>query len=460
VRHALGLAATFGVVLALVVGGAAVAPAVVGDDTRSFAGIDESHYTDEGLLPDEDPGEASVSMDATGESKTVLIDTGAFVSERDVRPLLNALTEGGHEVRVLGAASGGPVRGGLGPIPVPRARQPSPQQPSAGGETPLSERLADADAYVSVGAGGYSDSEVNALGNFTDRGGRVLLTAEPDGAFGSDFSDAVLQTELGVATEPGYVYNLAENDLNYLRVFAGPEASGELTDDVDRVVFPSATPVTATGGRPLLGAIEGSQLSTTRAETEAPVLVRDGNVVLAGDRAFMTPENVQRVDNDDLVGNVADFLVTGEKEPPETDSGGPDRGVGRDGTGTGNETIRVGPDGEPRFEPQSLRIEPATSVEFVWESGGHNLLVRNQPEGANWTGVPEPKAAGFTHSHTFEVEGVYEFASESGEDEGMVGAVLVGDPPQGGSGSSDSSGGSGGSGGSDGARGAGSSGSG
>jgi plastocyanin len=306
---------------------------------------------------------------------------------------------------------------------------------------PLSDRLADADAYVSVGAGGYSDSEVSALGNFTDRGGRVLLTTEPDDSFGSDFSDAVLQSELGVATEPGYVYNVAENDLNYLRVFAGPEASGDLTEDVDRAVFPSATPVTASGGSALLGAIEGSQLSTTRAGTDAPVLVRDDDVVLAGDSGFMTPENVQRVDNDDLVGNVADFLVTGDVEPPETGDDGTDRGADRDGTGTGNETIRVAPDGEPRFEPRSVRVEPGTTVEFVWESGGHNLLVRSQPEGANWTGVPEPREAGFTHSHTFEVEGVYEFASGPAENEGMVGAVLVGDPPSG-SGSAGSSGGS------------------
>jgi hypothetical protein len=67
--------------------------------------------------------------------------------------------------------------------------------------------------------------------------------------------------------------------------------------------------------------------------------------------------------------------------------------------------------------------------------------VRSQPEGANWTGVPEPREAGFTHSHTFEVEGVYEFASGPAENEGMVGAVLVGDPPSG-SGSAGSSGGS------------------
>jgi plastocyanin len=424
VRRVTGVVATFAVVLALVVGGAALAPVVVGDQRQPFTDVDESHYTDDGLLTDETPGDASVSMSATGESNTVLVDVGPFVSERDVRPLLNVLTDGGHDVRVLGAAASGPVRRPAGPIPFPGAGTTRPQQPSPDQEQALAERLADADAYVSVGAGGYSDSEVNALANFTDRGGRVLLATEPDAQFGSDFSDAVLQSELGVATEPGYVYNVAENDLNYLRVFGVPTGTGGLAEGVDRAVFPSATPVTAAGGSALFGASDGSQLSTTRAGTDASLLVRDDNVVLTGDSAFMTPENVQRADNDALVGNVADFLVTGDREP--VDTGGDER---RSGNATGGvETVRVGPGGEPRFEPQSLRVEPGTTVEFVWESGGHNLLVRSQPEGANWTGVPEPREAGFTHTHTFRTEGVYEFAS--GEDQGMVGAVLVGAPPR------------------------------
>jgi len=414
------LIATFVVTLGLVLGAAAVAPMVIGDTGPSTPDIENPQYTDDDLLTDGTPGQADVTMSSDEDNNTVLIHTGRFVSERQVRPLVNALAAEGHEVRTFGAGSAGPVRP---PIPgqPPRAVAPPPRQPPEEGPS-LEDRLSEADAFVSLGASGYTENDVEAIGNFTDNGGRVLLATDPDAEFSSDLGGAVLQTELGVAAEPGYVYNVAENDLNHLRVFGEPAGSGGLTEGVDRVVFETATPVTAAEEATTFRAIEGSQLSTTRADTQAAMLVRSGNVTFAGDAAFLAPENTQRADNDVLVGNIADFLVTGDREVPE-DSG----------DDTAVETVAVGPGGEPTFEPQFLEVDPGTTVRFVWESDGHTVAVDERPDGADWQGVPEPQGEGFTHEHTFEVEGVYEYSSGSATDGRMRGGILVGDPPEPGS---------------------------
>jgi hypothetical protein len=146
----------------------------------------------------------------------------------------------------------------------------------------------------------------------------VIVATEPDAAF--DQPGAVgLDSTLGVTTDPGYVYNMQENDLNYQRVYAAPtgESDGALTEGVDRAVLPSATPVgTTVGGSDVLAPIEGSELSTTRASTEAPLLVRSDNVVMIGDSDFLSPENAQRADTDALIGNLADFLVSGGQTSP------------------------------------------------------------------------------------------------------------------------------------------------
>ena len=105
--------------------------------------------------------------------------------------------------------------------------------------------------------------------------------------------------------------------------------------------------------------------------------------------------NVQRADNNAFVGNLADFLVTGERE---LENAGNETGDDADSDGESEGevvTVTVGPDGEPVFEPQVLEIEPGTTVRFEWDSGGHNLAVVGQPDeedmiGAIIVGNPGP----------------------------------------------------------------------
>lgn len=310
---AVAFVATLGVILA----GAAVAGFVTGDGADAPPEIDVDHYHDEALIHDRDPGEADVTMSSAEPSQTVVIDpgvddtgiapadpllllgaTGPDVTDRDVRPMVNVLIENGHDIEVHTGGVGGEDT------------------------TALGADLADADAFVTFRTD-YSEEEIDDIETFVEGDGHVLLATDPDDEF-EEPGPAALDARLGITTEPGYVYNMADNDLNYQRVYAEPTGDSELTAGVDRAVFATATPVgTAAGGSDELRPTDGAELSTTRAPTNDPLLVRNDGVVAVGDSDFLAPENAQRADNDVLIGNLADFLVTNDRnaaiQPPDSD---------------------------------------------------------------------------------------------------------------------------------------------
>ena len=97
--------------------------------------------------------------------------------------------------------------------------------------------------------------------------------------------------------------------------------------------------------------------------------------------------------------------------------------------------VKVGPGGRLTFEPgtrSTLVVDPGTTVRFVWGSDNHNIAVHDQPEDANWEGTPgdydDTYDEGYEYSHTFEVEGRYEFLCVPHERAGMVGTIVVGSP--------------------------------
>ncbi|MFC7185634.1 hypothetical protein [Halorubrum yunnanense] len=316
------LAAAFVVTLATITGGAALTGFVTADGAAPAPEIQNEHYVDGDAVANDTPGQADVEMETATRSQTVLVDpgvepTGAVpvsplallgfggpsVADRDVRPLANALIENGHDVDVY--------------VPDPEQQRRAVPPGAEQGPTQLGERLAEADAFVTFRTD-YDEAELDEIESFAESGGHVVVATEPDAAF--DQPGAVgLDATLDVTTEPGYVYNMEENDLNYQRVYAEPteESDAALTEGVDRAVLPSATPVgTTIAGSDVLRPVEGSELSTTRASTEAPLLVRTDGVVMVGDSDFLSPENAARADNDALIGNLADFLVTNDRTPP------------------------------------------------------------------------------------------------------------------------------------------------
>ena len=120
-----------------------------------------------------------------------------------------------------------------------------------------------------------------------------------------------------------------------------------------------------------------------------------------------------------------------------TSTGGGTGTASGGGGGGGTETVTLV---DFAFEPATespLYITPGTTVEFVWETSTHNIVVDSQPDGANWSGHEPIENAGFTYSHTFETTGEYAFHCQPHLSSGMEGTIIVneqGAPPQSGGG--------------------------
>ncbi|SNZ06403.1 Plastocyanin [Natronoarchaeum philippinense] len=93
---------------------------------------------------------------------------------------------------------------------------------------------------------------------------------------------------------------------------------------------------------------------------------------------------------------------------------------------TADHEISVGPGGELVFDPEELRIDRGDTVRWVWESDNHLIQSKEIPAASDWTGNENVEDAGFVYEHTFDIEGVYEYACAPHEAIGMVGTLVVG----------------------------------
>ncbi|SFR47505.1 plastocyanin/azurin family copper-binding protein [Halogeometricum limi] len=105
---------------------------------------------------------------------------------------------------------------------------------------------------------------------------------------------------------------------------------------------------------------------------------------------------------------------------------------GGGGGGGATETVEVGPGGSLVFTPgteEPLEIAPGTTVEFVWESDNHNIVVDSQPDGGGWEGHEPLENTGFTYSYTFETLGEYAYYCQPHQSAGMEATIVVTENP-------------------------------
>jgi len=144
-----------------------------------------------------------------------------LAAQRGVSPLTSTLVENGHEVTFY---RGNPT-----------------------GE-PLPSLLADADAFVTTNPGSLSATDIDTVASFAEAGGRTLIASDP----GTAGALTELGSTAGIYGEAGYVYDMTNNDANYLSVLVESSGSSVLTNDVDEVVFRGAARVgAASGSEPL-----------------------------------------------------------------------------------------------------------------------------------------------------------------------------------------------------------------
>jgi hypothetical protein len=146
-----------------------------------------------------------------------------------------------------------------------------------------------------------------------------------------------LSATYGVDVGTDYLFNMEENANNFQYVYATPEGDGPLTDGVERVVLPQPTRLTVDDddATASLTAIEGTRLGSTRTADTYAVAARNGNVTALADSSFLSPDFHTVADNEVLLGNVVEFLTSGEKEPKPTPSRDAGPGRPRHGPGPG-----------------------------------------------------------------------------------------------------------------------------
>ncbi|WP_459192501.1 DUF4350 domain-containing protein [Halosimplex sp. J119] len=329
----------FVLVIAVVLAGTAVAATLSGSgsagpaDGEDIEGQSPNQYQPENAIETSAPDDGEISVDAGGEDKRILVDNGHGnqFSQSELEPLVQALSQAGHEVDV--GASGG--NGGFG----------------GGGYNATLQRY---DAVLIVQpTGSYSEGEVAGLKAYAEGGGRIVALGEPPQLQVSTgltsqitevrFGGQDLAEEFGLRMGTEGVYNIDDdrNDNNYESIIASPDGDSSLTEDVDNVTFDSAGTVVQINDQAdvRLRALPGSKTLDRRIEGEHPVAAQNGNFVLVGDTSFLKSSERYDMDNEQFISNLLEFLVSGDKDEdvPATGGGGDGGFGGGDGGGFGED---------------------------------------------------------------------------------------------------------------------------
>ncbi|MDZ7849790.1 MAG: hypothetical protein U5K70_02895 [Halodesulfurarchaeum sp.] len=278
---------------------------------RVDATVEKDYFTDQEIVENAQLTPRSGKIELEDQpSRTVLVSTDGSVS--DLEPVIDALVTHGHEVRIHG---GGTSVTAVSGILTGSVTASSSVSASEGG---LQSELAEVDALFAVGGSQFQAEDYGIIENFSEEGSVVLATG-PAGPFSGGTNDE-LTSRFGVTIGSGYLYNMAENDANYQRVFAG-SGNSPVADGVSETVLDTAAPVRSHNATSVLSVGEETRYSVTRAAGSHDVAVRTGNVLVVGDTDFMAPLDFNRADNEAFIGNVLTFLTDTPENPytPPTD---------------------------------------------------------------------------------------------------------------------------------------------
>lgn len=306
-RSVLGRLGVFVFVAALVITAAGVGGYAMAETPpdRVDATVEKDYFTNEAIAENAELMPRSGEIDIEdGPSRTVLVSTDGSVS--DLEPVINALVAHGHEVRIHGGSTSPTSVGGV------LTGAATATASVSGSEGELQSELTEVDALFAIGGSQFQSGDYETIENFSENGSVVLATG-PSGPLSEGPSNE-LTSRFGVTIGSGYLYNMAENDANYQRVFAsGGDAA--VAEGVDETVFDTVSPVRSHNATSVLSVGEQTRYSVTRAAGGYDVAVRTGNVLVVGDTDFLAPLDYNRADNDAFIGTVLTFLTDTPENP-------------------------------------------------------------------------------------------------------------------------------------------------
>ncbi|MFB6256842.1 MAG: DUF4350 domain-containing protein [Haloplanus sp.] len=291
------LALTVAVVVAIAAG----APTLLQNDDERDP-LQNPEYNPDEVIPQTLAATGTVdanpatSADDTG---TVVIDRGHGnrFTRADIEPLVDALVREGYSVEFYTDGD-------------------------------LAAALEDADAFLVIDPSSeYLSGDIDDVRQFTGNGGRLVMIGEPDrtaisaGLLGTSIQTqesrlTALASRYRMSIDTQYLYNQENADGTFKHVLARPTGNGGL-DGIDRAAVYTAAAVTAQNGTVLLRSAPNTHKSGSDEVTgEYPVAVQRDNVLLLGDKTFMSGERYRVAGNERLVAYVAEFMIEGDYSAP------------------------------------------------------------------------------------------------------------------------------------------------
>lgn len=153
----------------------------------------------------------------------------------------------------------------------------------------------------------FSDEERETIAEFVDGGGKLLLIADPP-RYGKMNS---LSIEFGLIFERDLLYNMKENEINYRNIFITDFKENDLTKELEKIALYTAGSISsADNGIAFVDENTFSSVVKTRKRLSPIVLAREAKVLAIYDLTFMTEPHNGILDNNQLIANVADWLMS------------------------------------------------------------------------------------------------------------------------------------------------------
>lgn len=157
----------------------------------------------------------------------------------------------------------------------------------------------------------FSQKEKEAIGEFVDNGGKLLLTADPTRH--SDINNIAI--EFGLIFEPDYLYNMKENEINYSNIFVAEFEENEITKNLEKIALYVAGSISSTdGGIAFIDQNTFSSVIESRKRLSPIALVEESKILAVYDLTFMSEPYNGTLDNNQLIANIADWLASPTEE--------------------------------------------------------------------------------------------------------------------------------------------------
>ncbi|MBI4304455.1 MAG: hypothetical protein HY665_09000 [Chloroflexi bacterium] len=152
----------------------------------------------------------------------------------------------------------------------------------------------------------FNKEEKDAIDEFVDNGGRLLLINDP--GRGSSINEIAL--EFGLIFESDYLYNQKENEINFRNIYVTEFKDNDITKNLKKIVlYVSGSISSADAGIAFVDQNTHSSVIESRKRLSPMALAEKSKVLAVNDLSFVTEPYSAAFDNNRLVANIADWIA-------------------------------------------------------------------------------------------------------------------------------------------------------